>query len=245
MPAARPLVSVVTVVKNGARHLEQTIASVIGQRYPALEYLVIDGGSTDGTIELLQRYEGGVLNWITRQDQGMYFAMNEGIRRARGELVGLIHSDDWYEPNAIEVAASAFEQSGREAIVYGLTRYYDDRGLDMILSYDHSRLPSRMINHPSCFVPKAVYDRLGPFDTSYRVAADYELLLRAFRQGVPFRHVEAILANFRHGGFSSWNASGADVLRAQRQHGYLNGPAYFVKQFERLAKAGINRVRSW
>ena len=245
MSAARTLVSVITVVKNGATHLEQTIASVLGQRYPALEYLVIDGGSTDGTIEILERHTGGALTWISRQDQGMYYAMNEGIRRARGELIGLIHSDDWYEPNAIEIAASAFEESGREAIVYGLTRYYDDRGLDMILSYDHSRLPERMINHPACFVPKAVYARLGAFDTSYRVAADYELLLRAFRQGVPFRHVEVILANFRHGGFSSRNTSAADVLRAQRQHGYLGGRAYFAKQLERLAKAGISRVRAW
>lgn len=242
MPAARLQVSVITVVKNGARHLEQTIESVLGQRYPALEYLVIDGGSTDGTIEILRRHEGGPLTWTTREDQGMYFAMNEGIRRARGELVGLIHSDDWYEPNAIEIAASAFEESGRQAIVYGLTRYYDDRGLDMILSYDHSRLPNRMINHPSCFVPKAVYDRIGSFDTSYRVGADYELLLRAFRRGVPFRHVEAILANFRHGGFSSRNASGADVLRAQLEHGYLTRGQYLLARARRTARDALARL---
>lgn len=242
MPAARPLVSVITVVKNGALHLEQTIESVLGQRYPALEYLVIDGRSTDGTIEILQRHEGGPLTWTTREDQGMYFAMNEGIRRARGELVGLIHSDDWYEPGAIELAATAFEESGRSAIVYGLTRYYDDRGLDMILSYDHSRLPSRMINHPSCFVPKAVYERLGGFDTSYRVAADYEFLLRAYRAGVPFRHVERILANFRHGGFSSRNHSGADVLRAQYRHGYLTRVQYLIARTTRAAQETLARV---
>jgi glycosyltransferase involved in cell wall biosynthesis len=238
---ASPLVSIVTVVLNGARHIEQTIASVLSQRYPRIEYLVIDGGSTDGTIDILKRHEKA-LTWISRKDGGMWFAMNEGIRRAQGDLVGLIHSDDWYEPDALEIAAGEFEASGRAAIVYGLTRYYDERGLDMILSYDHSRLPERMINHPSCFVPKAVYDRIGVFDTRYRVAADYELLLRAFRLGVPFRHVERILANFRHGGFSSRNSSSADVLRAQRDHGYLTQSQYVVQRARRAARETLARV---
>jgi hypothetical protein len=172
----------------------------------------------------------------------MYYAMNEGVRRATGDLVGLIHSDDWYEPGALATAAAEFEASDRQAILYGLTRYYDERGLDMILSYDHSRLPERMINHPSCFIPKSVYERIGPYDTTYRVAADYELLLRAFRMGVPFRHVERILANFRHGGFSSQNASGEDFLRARHQHGYLNDRQFFVESAKRVARDSLARL---
>jgi glycosyltransferase involved in cell wall biosynthesis len=236
-----PRLTVVTVVLNGAWHIEQTIDSVRSQNYPHLEYLVIDGGSTDGTVDILKRHEKA-LTWISRRDDGMWFAMNEGIRRAKGELVGLIHSDDWYEPGALEIAASEFEASGRAAIVYGMTRYWDARGVDMVLSYDHSRLPERMINHPSCFVPRAVYDRVGVFDTRYRVAADYELLLRAFRMGVPFRHVERILANFRSGGFSSRHSSGGDVLRAQLQHGYLTRSQYMVKRARRAARDMLARV---
>lgn len=236
MSRAGPRVSIVTAVRNGARHLQQAITSVANQDYPNIEYIIIDGGSTDGTLGIVERNRQHIYDTISRPDRGLYFAMNEGIARSTGEIVGIINADDWYEPGAIQAVVEEYLASDRQTIIYGVTRYYDERGLDMILSYDHSRLPTRMINHPSTFVPRAVYDRIGLFDTQYRVAADYDFLLRAYRGGISFRHVEKILANFRHGGFSARHSSHAEVLRIQRDHGYLGGAEYVVANAKRLAR---------
>jgi glycosyltransferase involved in cell wall biosynthesis len=239
----RPLVSIVTVVYNGEKTLEHTIASVERQTYPNVEYIVIDGGSSDGTTGIIKRHEHSIRSWVSRPDQGMYHAMNEGISRSTGELVGVINSDDWYEPDAVEIAVREFLSSDRRTVIYGITRYYGERGLDMILSYDHSKLPTRMINHPACFVPSALYREYGTFDTKYRVAADYELLLRLFRHGVPFRHVERILANFRHGGFSADNTSAKEALEIRLEHGYINRRQYVVGHGVRAARSLIGRIK--
>jgi glycosyltransferase involved in cell wall biosynthesis len=224
----QPRVSIVTAVYNGAKHLQQTIESVLGQTYPNIEYIIIDGGSTDGTLDIIRNYEKSLRHWVSRPDNGMYFAMNEGIGRSSGELVGIINGDDWYERDAVQAVVDEYVTSDRQTIFYGIARYYDEDGLDMILSYDHGKLPSRMINHPACFVPKKIYSRVGMFDTRYRIAADYDFLLRAYRQGVPFKHVERIIASFRHGGFSSRNRSAQEVLRIQLENGYKSRAQYLL-----------------
>src|SRR6267378_1595946 len=97
----QPLVSIITAVYNGARHLQQAIESVLGQTYPNVEYIIIDGGSTDGSVEIIRRFEASLTYWVSRRDQGMYFAMNEGVARSTGDIVGIINSDDWYERDAV------------------------------------------------------------------------------------------------------------------------------------------------
>jgi glycosyltransferase involved in cell wall biosynthesis len=241
MTAPVPRLSIVTAVFNGRRTIEQTIRSVLDQGYPSLDYLVVDGGSTDGTLDILRRYEGS-LRWISRPDKGMYHAMNDGIGRTIGELVGIINSDDWYEPGAFERVVREFAGSDRETILYGITRYHGANGVDMILSYDHSTLPQRMINHPACFVPRTIYFREGNFDTRFAVAADYDFLLRAYTRGVRFRHVEAILANFRHGGFSAHHASASEVLRIRYRHGHLTRAQFLRGHAVRLAKAALSPI---
>lgn len=241
MAESFPGLSIVTPVFNGAHHIEQTIQSVLDQRYPSLDYLVVDGGSTDGTVEILRRYEHS-LRWISRPDGGMYHAMNDGIRRTTGELIGIINSDDWYEPGAFERVAAEYQASDRETILYGITRYHRERGVDMILSYDHTTLPERMINHPSCFVPRTIYVREGLYDTKLRVAADYDFLLRAYTRGTRFRHIEQILANFRHGGFSSRHGSAREVLRIRYRHGYLTRPQFVRASLIRVARAAFGAI---
>jgi glycosyltransferase involved in cell wall biosynthesis len=238
----RPRVSIITVVYNGARHLQQTIDSVVTQTYPNIEYIILDGGSTDGTVDIIRRNEDSLAYWSSRRDDGMYSAMNEGIGRAQGELVGIIHSDDWYERDAVEIMVREYLASDRRTILYGITRYYDDDKLDMILSYDHRSLPHRMINHPACFVPRSIYEAFGRFNVQYRVAADYDFLLRVYRRGVQFKHVEAIIANFRHAGFSSRNTSAWEVLRIRRDNGYASQAQYMAESALTAARQVVGRV---
>jgi len=101
----RPLISIVTVVYNGAKHLEQTILSVLKQSYPNVEYLIIDGGSTDGTLEIIRQYEEAIDYWISETDKGIYDAMNKGISLASGDYIVFLNADDWYERGAIESVA--------------------------------------------------------------------------------------------------------------------------------------------
>lgn len=238
----QPLVSIVTAVYNGAAHLQQTIESVLGQTYRNIEYIIIDGGSTDGTLDVIRRFAPSLKHWVSRPDAGMYFAMNEGVARTTGEIVGIINSDDWYERDAVQSIVEEYLSSDRQTVLYGVTRYYDGDELDMILSYDHRKLPSRMINHPACFVPKAIYNRFGPFDTRYRVAADYDFLLRVYRGGVPFKHLEKIIANFRHGGFSSRNLSAREVLRSRFENGYSGRAGYMLARALNAARHAAGRI---
>jgi len=105
---SRPLVSIVTVVYNGEKYLEQTIRSVINQRYDNIEYIIIDGGSTDGTLDIVEKHEKMIDYWISEPDEGIFDAMNKGIKICRGELIGLINADDYYAPNAIERVVSCY-----------------------------------------------------------------------------------------------------------------------------------------
>ena len=238
---SRPLVSVVTVVFNGAAHLEQTITSVLDQSYDRIEYIVLDGGSTDGSVDIIRKYESRIAYWASRRDSGMYYAMNEGIERSHGEIVGIINSDDWYEPQAIERVVEAYLASDRQSVIYGGMRYFDADSFDMILSYDHRKLPSRMINHPSCFVPRVLYDRYGRFDTRYRIAADYDLLLRFFRNNVGFVHLDGILSNFRHGGYSMAHSSVPEVLAIRMDHGYIGRGQYWVRRLMSRVRRAVTR----
>jgi glycosyltransferase involved in cell wall biosynthesis len=241
LDSSRPLVSIVTVVFNGAAHLEKTITSVVDQSYDRIEYIVLDGGSTDGSVDIIRKYESRIAFWASRSDSGMYYAMNEGIERSHGEIVGIINSDDWYEPKAIERVVDAYLASDRQSVIYGSMRYFDADRFDMILSYDHRKLPSRMINHPSCFVPRTLYDRYGRFDTRYRIAADYDLLLRLFRNDVGFVHLDGILSNFRHGGYSMAHSSVPEVLAIRMNYGYIGRGQYLLRRVMSTVRRAITR----
>lgn len=106
-----PLISIITVVYNGEKYLEQTIQSVINQTYKNIEYIVIDGGSTDGTLDIIKKYEEHISYWVSESDKGLYDAMNKGIGVAKGELIGMINSDDWYELEAVEIMAEAYKNN--------------------------------------------------------------------------------------------------------------------------------------
>lgn len=197
-------VSIITVVYNNANTIEQTIKSVLNQTYHNIEYIIIDGASTDGTVEIIRKYLDRIAFFISEKDEGLYYAMNKGIKMASGEIIGLLNSDDVYAENTISLVVDFFE-SHQVDILYGNALMVDDTSYTSM--YDCSNLNElwyRMaIPHPATFVKKDVYIEHGMFATQYKIAADYDLMLRFYSEGAIFGHIEDILTYFRKGGLSS------------------------------------------
>ena len=198
-------VSIITVVYNGIAHLEQTIKSVINQTYTNIEYIIIDGGSTDGTVELLKKYDERIEYWVSEKDEGIYDAMNKGIAKATGEIVGLINADDWYEVDAVAQVVETFLNSHAD-IVHGAMNIVKENGNSFTkkVALDLSHFKKGMLlNHPTTFVKRDVYEIYGSFNTQYKIVADWELMLCLWLTGLSFVGIESTLANFRMGGVSS------------------------------------------
>ena len=199
-----PLISIITVSYNAVKTIEQTILSVLNQTYHNIEYIIIDGGSTDGTIDIIKKYQDRISYWVSEPDKGIYDAMNKGIAKANGELIGIINADDWYELDAVQNIVSQY--NGNQFTIYhgGLNIvkngaiFYTNRA-----PVDTKKLKKGMIiNHPATFVPKKIYKEIGGFSTSYKIASDYDFILRAYMKGVRFKPIDTIIANFRTGGTS-------------------------------------------
>lgn len=198
-------ISIITVVYNGAKTIEQTVTSVLGQTYKNIEYIIIDGQSTDGTIDIIEKYKDKISYFISEQDRGIYDAMNKGIAVATGEVIGLLNADDWYDNNAVEYVMRCFRENETD-IVYGqVCRVETDEtisttkkvGLLDDLWYFMS------IWHPAVFVKRNVYQRIGGFSTDYEIAGDYEFVLRCYCNRMKFTYLDRMLTYFRSAGISN------------------------------------------
>ena len=200
--APGPLVSIITPVRNAAATLERTLSSVLAQNYPAIETVVVDGASTDGTLDILRRHDRDLDCWISEPDDGISDAFNKGIALASGEIMGILNADDWYEPGAIAAVVDAFARSGAGAVC-GALQYWNGpkRGMVFFSNPDNLRLEST-VNHPTLFVQRAVYRQFGLFQTRYRFAMDYDLILRLYLGGVRYEALPDVLANMQLGGRS-------------------------------------------
>ncbi|MFD2998834.1 glycosyltransferase family 2 protein [Pontibacter toksunensis] len=211
------VVSIITVVYNGESYLEHTIQSVLNQTYKNIEYIIVDGGSTDNTLEIIKKHEDKVAYWRSEPDKGISDAFNKGIAFATGDLIGIINADDWYEPDAVSSVVAKYKPG---IVLHGNLQYWkEDGSRGMNVSPNANLLKQEMtINHPTVFIDKEVYHKLGSFDTSYKFAMDYHLLLRILHAGVPFIYVNKTLANMRLGGFSSnWIDSYRETKRAKEE----------------------------
>jgi glycosyltransferase involved in cell wall biosynthesis len=216
-----PIITIITVVLNGCRYVEQAILSVINQDYPQLEYIVIDGGSTDGTLDIIRKYEDRIDYWVSEPDSGIYDAMNKGIALARGKLIGLLNADDYYEPSALQAVAAAYVAAPTAGIFYGNSYILqEDMGL-RYKSYGHTRFWRGMgFPHQAMFVHRAVHTAVGSYDTGYRIAADYDFVLRALADNIPILYVDAPLVSYRNTGLSGSNlyASLNEIRRINRKY---------------------------
>jgi len=182
------LVAIVTPSYNQAPYLEQTIQSVLGQDYPRIEYLVIDGGSTDGSVEIIKKYADRLAYWVSEKDSGQAEAINKGFARAKGDILGWLNSDDYYFLNTISVAVRCFEQNPDVVMVYGDMMAVDGNGKTInILKYKQLTLEDllcfQIIGQPSVFFRRTAFEKVGPVEPTFHFMLDHHLWIRLARQG--------------------------------------------------------------
>lgn len=201
-------VSVITPVMNGARTIQRAIDSVLRQSYTDIEYIIVDGKSSDGTLDIIHQYGSAISKVISEEDAGIYDAMNKGIREANGEIVGILNSDDFYFEWTVEDVVNVFN-SGGCGIVYGNLLKVEENSVVCNMeivrpSGGPEMLPKKpVIFHPGAFIRKDIYNDIGCYDDTFRLIADYEFYLRAYTEGVDFKYTESTLSGFAMGGRSS------------------------------------------
>ena len=207
--------SIITVCYNSVATLRDTIESVLAQDYPQIEHIIVDGGSTDGTLELIEEFaskaDSKIVRWISEPDQGIYDAMNKGVQLASGDVIGFLNSDDVYTYfYAVSELMGALKKNHVDCVFADLV-YVDPNNTQKILRYYHSGRfrPSQfrwgwMPAHPTFFAKRTLFDRVGPFSLDFQIAADYELLIRMlWVHRAAYVYVPKVLIRMRAGGLST------------------------------------------
>jgi glycosyltransferase involved in cell wall biosynthesis len=209
------LISIVTPSYNQAAYIEETLRSVLAQEYPHIEYLIVDGGSTDGTVEIIQKYQDQLAGWTSEPDRGQTDAINKGFGRARGEILAWLNSDDTYEPGAVAAAVKYLQEHPQVGMVYGDCNYINESGAVIgkfraaqtnyrLLRQGYTRIPQQTM-----FFRAELWKRLGPLDPSFYFAMDYDLWTRLAKH-TEIKYVPQTWANFR------LHTSGKSILADER-----------------------------
>ena len=213
-------VSIITVVWNNKETIENAILSVLNQVYPNIEYIIVDGQSTDGTIEIINKYKDKIDKFISEPDKGIYDGLNKGIKLATGDIIAFLHSDDEYFSNdVIEKVVRKFQQNNSDGI-YGDLIYVNEK--DEIIRYWKSGEFSLeklkkgwMPPHPALFLKKEIYDKYGSFNLEYKIAADYDFILRVLKDNPKFSYIPEVLYKMRLGGAS--NKSIKNIIQKSKE----------------------------
>ena len=225
-------ISIITVAYNAARTIADTLESVAAQTHPEIEHIVVDGASTDSTVEIIELHGKHVARFISEPDRGIYDAMNKGLDLATGEVIGFLNADDVYADNGVLQRVSTIMARRNLDALFGDAEFVSPVRPDHPLRrYRSERFrPERiawgwMPAHPALFLKRSVYEHFGKFRTDYRIAGDFELVARVFHGGtLTYRHVPEVLVRMRTGGISTggWRNTillNQEVLRACRENG--------------------------
>ena len=237
-----PLVSVITVVYNGAETLEKCMLSVFEQSYSSVEYIVVDGGSKDGTTALLEKHDAKIDYWVSEPDKGIYNAMNKGLALATGEIISILNADDRYLPDTLTQVVSKFKVSSCD-IVYGNTKkvkVIDGQEYGDILRPNFDLMPRNMgLIHPSTFLRRKVYDEVGNFNETYKISADYDLLLRVYLKNYQFEYLDETLTVFAVGGASNLSCQsyveGYEIVKSHGT-GHHEGMKVLLRKCQRKSR---------
>ncbi len=224
---ALPLITVITVVYNGAEHLEQTIKSVIEQSYPNIEYIVIDGGSTDGTLDIVKRYEEFIDYWVSEPDEGIYDAMNKGLKLATGDYIMFLNADDALCQGSIPMLLGAVQRGECDYSMGAVKKIPSNIVVKPLYPLERGKLFFGMpYPHVGALIPLKVYKSVGLFDTAYKICADYDMAVRIHLYGYRACRAEGIVAEILEGGVSASWRSKSENLDIAISHGMKKSRAY-------------------
>ena len=244
------LVSIVTPSYNQARYLEATIQSVLAQDYARIEYIVMDGASSDGSVEIIKKYESRLAYWTSEKDNGQADAINKGLSRANGEILAWLNSDDFYLPNTISAAVKIFEENPDVVMLYGDMLAVDEHGKTInLLKYRQLSLEDllcfQIIGQPAVFFRRAAYEKTGGLDTTFHFLLDHHLWIRLAQQG-KILHVPQTWAAARYHAEAKNRAKAAEFGReAFRILDWVKSQPSLseaVAGVERRARASAHRV---
>ena len=225
-------VSIVTVCFNSAETIRDTIESVLAQNYSHIEYIIVDGGSTDGTLEIIKEYRDSVSVLINEPDQGIYDAMNKGIQAASGDVVATLNSDDFYADElSVQKLVSCMENAGTETVFADLVLVSPNDKEKIIRYYNSSHFSPEKLRygwmpaHPTFLAKRALFDKWGPYSLNYRISADFEMMVRLlYKAKVSYAYLPEVVVKMRAGGVStsglrnSWTLNN-EIVRACRENG--------------------------
>ena len=219
-----PVFTMITAALNPGPEVRQTIESVLSQGYRSFEYIFVDGGSKSESFRHIEPYTRHFAAFIHEPDNGISDAWNKALARASGEIVGIINADDYLLPDALSKVAHVYQRHGGSPIIHGDALRIEN-GRESVRS---ATIPLWLmirfgtpVIHPATFVPKRVYEKIGTFDTNYRIAMDYDLILRAYRANIPLVRIATPLVGFRGGGLS--DRKPLDGFREVRNSQLANG----------------------
>ena len=239
-------ISIITITYNSARTLQRALRSVQSQSYGDIEHIIVDGASSDGTCELIEAYAAANKNvrWVSEADDGIYHAINKGIRMATGDVIGFLHSDDMlFSCDSIEQIATVFADPTIQ-IVYGDLQYI--KGERVTRRWRSNPFHPRslafgwMPPHPTMYVRKEVYEQVGPYDDWFRISADYDMILRLFKAGYNSRYIPLTLVSMETGGASNKDTKARlsktqeDYLVLKKNHVGAGLLTVFCKQIRKI-----------
>jgi glycosyltransferase involved in cell wall biosynthesis len=237
-------VSIITAVRNGAATISAALESVAGQTYPDIEHIVVDGLSTDGTMDIVRQHSARLAKVVSEADEGIYDAFNKGLRLATGDIVAFLNADDVYAgPTVVQAVHEVFLRSQTSAVFGDVDFVRPEDPGRVVRHYSSRNFSARRLRygwmpaHPSLFLERRLIDRFGGFDPTYRIAGDFELVARLFgRERIDFQYVPRVFVTMRTGGAStrgirSTMTINREILRACRQNGIETNRAMLWLRF--------------
>lgn len=233
-------VSIITVCLNSVNTIEETLNSVLGQNYPDIEYILVDGGSTDGSLDIIKKYRDHLHRYISEPDKGIYDAMNKGIKMATGDIIAVLNSDDVYFDNMTVNSMAEFMQKNHLDAAYGDLVYIDGDKNDRITRFWKAGEYKKgafckgwVIPHPTFFCRKKLFEKYGYFNETFRIAGDFELMLRFVeKHGIQLGYLPQIIIKMRNGGRANvvlgMIRGNWEILKSFHINGFRWSPWFFV-----------------